>query len=166
MIRIGILSDTHITSINDDFKRILKNIFRDVDMIFHAGDMTSMVVYDYLSTWDLKAVRGNMDDFTLRTILPDKRIEEIEGIKIGIIHGRGGPDGIEELVLSEFQDVDAVVFGHSHVPLNIVKKGIHLFNPGSLKGRYSYPGSAGILELDGEVRFKHLSVHNPTYPQT
>lgn len=158
MIRVGVLSDTHMTAVSSDFRKIMKTIFRDVDMLFHAGDMTSEEVFDYLSNWDLRAVRGNMDDFKLKTLLPDKRIEEIEGVRIGIMHGRGSPNGIEDLVLGEFQDVDLIVFGHSHVPLNVVRRGTRLFNPGSLRGSYSYPGSAGIIEIDSGIRLKHLSV--------
>jgi uncharacterized protein len=158
MIRVGVLSDTHMTIVNSDFRRIMKTMFHDVDMVFHAGDMTSMEVFDYLSNWDLRAVRGNMDDFKLKALLPDKRIEEIEGMRIGIMHGRGSPDGIEELVLSEFQGVDLIVFGHSHVPASVVRKGTRLFNPGSLRGSYSYPGSVGIIEIDSGIQLKHLSV--------
>jgi uncharacterized protein len=158
MIRIGVLSDTHITAVNSDFRRIMRTVFHDVDVIFHAGDITSTEVFDYLSDWNLKAVSGNMDDFKLKAVLPDKRVEEIEGIRIGIMHGRGSPEGIEDLVLAEFEDVDLLVFGHSHAPLNTVRKGIRLFNPGSLRGRYSYPGSVGIIEIDGGIRLKHLSV--------
>ncbi|MBA4391557.1 MAG: hypothetical protein C0399_11570, partial [Syntrophus sp. (in: bacteria)] len=75
-------------------------------MIFHAGDMTAIEVYDYLSGWKLKSVQGNMDEFNIKSILPDKRVEVIEGKRIGIMHGRGSPNGIENLVLKEFQDVD------------------------------------------------------------
>jgi len=158
MIRLGVLSDTHLASVNNDFKRIVKSAFRDVDMILHAGDMTSAEVLDYLSNWDIRAVRGNMDDFKLKALLPDKRIEEIEGVRIGIMHGRGGPEGIEELVLSEFEEVDLIVFGHSHVPLNSAKKGVRLFNPGSPRGGYSRPGSVGIIEIGEGISLRHLSV--------
>ncbi len=158
MIRIGVLSDTHITEVHREFRRIVETMFRDVDILIHAGDMTSVEVFDYLSQWDLRAVRGNMDDFKLKPLLPDKRIEEVEGMKIGIIHGRGSPEGIMDLVLDEFPGVDLIVFGHSHVPINGTKNGIRLFNPGSLRGRYSYPGSAGIIEIDREIKLRHLSV--------
>ena len=158
MIQIGVLSDTHITEANREFRRIVETMFRDVDILIHAGDMTSVEVFDYLSEWNLKAVRGNMDDFKLKSLLPDKRVEEIEGVRIGIMHGRGGPEGIMDLVLDEFTGVDLIVFGHSHVPVNGMKNGTRLFNPGSLRGRYSYPGSAGIIVIDREIKLRHLSV--------
>jgi len=156
MTRTGILSDTHLTKVGEDFKRILRTLFHGVDMIIHAGDMTSMEVYDYLSNWRLRAVRGNMDEFNLTALLPDKRIEEIEGKRIGIMHGRGSPYGIEDLVLNEFTEVDVIIFGHSHIPLNTVKKGTFLFNPGSFKGTYGHPGTVGIMEIDGGIKARHL----------
>ncbi len=63
-----------------------------------------------------------MDDFDLYNLLPEKRIEKYHGQRIGIIHGKGPPQGIEDVVLREFQDVDLIIFGHSHVPLE-TKKG-------------------------------------------
>jgi uncharacterized protein len=159
MIRVGILSDTHLPIPTDDFVRNMKRVFSNVDMILHAGDITSKEVLDYLAGWDLRAVYGNMDEFNVKSILPDKRIEEIEGRRIGIIHGWGGPHGIEDLVMREFKDVDAVVFGHSHVPLNTRSGGVMLFNPGSFRGRYMHPGSMGIMEIDKRgIRFAHMKV--------
>jgi putative phosphoesterase len=159
MIRIGVLSDTHLTVPTDDFERNVNLAFRDVNIIFHAGDITTKEVLDSLARWDVRAVQGNMDEFNLKSVLPDKRVEEVEGKRIGIIHGWGGPYGIEELVMKEFRDVDAIVFGHSHIPLNIVKKGVPLFNPGSFRGRYAHPGTMGIIDVDdGEMRFSHVTV--------
>jgi len=43
-----------------------------VDIIIHAGDMVSRAIYDYLCNWDLRAVKGNMDDFDLDNILREK----------------------------------------------------------------------------------------------
>ena len=158
MIRIGILSDTHLTVVSPGLRNLLDTVFRDVDAILHAGDMTSMEVYDYLARFDLRAVRGNMDDFDLKAILPETRIEEWEGKKVGIIHGRGGPYGIEDLVLREFHGVDVVVFGHSHVPLNTAREGTLLFNPGSFRGSSRHPGSVGVMEIDETIRLRHVKV--------
>lgn len=156
MIRIGVLSDTHLIRVNDNLRRTMETLFIRVDMLIHAGDMVSREVYDYLSTWNLIAVRGNMDDYEVREILPDTRIEEIEGKRIGIMHGRGGPAGIEELVLSEFTDVDLVIFGHSHIPLHTMRGGRILFNPGSFGPSRGYAGTVGLLEISHTIRLSHL----------
>jgi uncharacterized protein len=158
MVRIGILSDTHLTLVSEDLRRVMKTLFRDVDMLLHAGDITSIGVYEYLSNWNLIAVRGNMDDYDVGTFLPDKRVEEIEGKRIGIMHGRGSPYGLEDLVLGEFRDVDLVVFGHSHVPLSVTREGTLLFNPGSFRGTRGASGTVGLLEIDHAIRLTHIRV--------
>lgn len=159
-MKIGVLSDTHLASVTEDFKKMLKRQFSDVDMIIHGGDMTSVSVYDYLSNWELKAVRGNMDDHDLGALLPVKRVELIMGKKIGIIHGRGSPYTIEDVVLGEFKDIDVIVFGHSHIPANLKRAGVMMFNPGSYRGSYSHKGTVGIIEIGegGEMTFRHIEV--------
>jgi len=159
-MKIGVLSDTHLTSVTEDFKKMLKGQFSDVDVIIHGGDMTSIAVYDYLSNWDLRAVRGNMDDYDLGALLPVKRIETIMGKRIGMIHGRGSPHTIEDVVFGEFRDVDIIVFGHSHVPANVRRAGVLMFNPGSYRGSYSHKGTVGMIEIGegGETTFRHIEV--------
>ena len=157
-MKIGILSDTHLVNITDDFKETLERTFKDVDVIIHAGDMTGVSIFDYLSNWELKAVRGNMDDFDLYNVLPEKRIENFMGKSIGIIHGNGSPRGIEDRVLGEFRNVDVIIFGHSHVPLEIKKNGVLLFNPGSYRRSYSYRGTVGIMEIANDITLRHVQV--------
>jgi len=157
-MKIGILSDTHLTNITEDFKETMKRVFDGVDMIIHAGDMTGISVFNYLSNWELKAVRGNMDDFDLHSMLPEKRIENIMGKNIGIIHGKGPPGGIENVVLREFQHVDLIIFGHSHIPLETKKGGVLLFNPGSYRRSNSYRGTVGIMEITDNITLRHIEV--------
>lgn len=157
-MKIGVLSDTHLTSVTEDFKKMLKKQFGDVDMIIHGGDMTSVAVYDHLSNWELRAVRGNMDDYELEALLPVKRVELIMGKKIGIIHGRGSPHTIEDVVFGEFKDIDIIVFGHSHVPANVRRGGVIMFNPGSYRGSYLHKGTVGIIEIGNEITFRHIEV--------
>jgi uncharacterized protein len=152
MLRVGIISDTHLRTPTDDFKLFVDKLFRDADIIVHAGDITGRAVYDYLSNWDLRAVRGNMDDPDLRDLLPEKRVETLLGKKIGIIHGRGAPYGLENLVLHEFQEVDLIIFGHTHTPLNIFMGHTALFNPGSWRDART----VGIIEIEQEIRLHHV----------
>lgn len=154
MKKIGVLSDTHLNRPTDDFKVTLAKVFSDVDIIIHAGDMTGLLVHDFLSNWDLRAVAGNMDDYDLRAILPEKRIEEIGGRRIGIIHGRGSPFWLEQFVQHKFEDVDIIIFGHSHIPLSAKRGNIHLFNPGS----YKSSRTVGVLELGDEILFNFLEI--------
>jgi putative phosphoesterase len=158
MTRVGVLSDTHLTTVTREFRSTVSTLFQDVEIIIHAGDIVTREVYEYLRNWDVKAVRGNMDGFDLAALLPDKRVEVIEGRRIGIIHGKGPPYGIEQFVLSEFTDVDLIVFGHSHTPTSSERGGVFLFNPGAMRNPASGAPSVGILEIGKEMRFKHVPV--------
>lgn len=154
MKKIGVLSDTHLSIPTDNFKITIGRVFSDVDLIIHAGDMTGLPVHDFLSNWDLRAVAGNMDDFDLQAIVPEKRIEEISGIRIGVMHGRGSPFGLEQLVLQEFEDVNVIIFGHSHISLSAIRGTVHLINPGS----YRSSRTVGILEVDDTINFNLLEI--------
>jgi len=58
-------------------------------------------------------------------------------------------------VLAQFNDVDVIVYGHSHKPMNEVVQGVLLFNPGTASG-FSSSGAhtLGILECGETVKGK------------
>ncbi len=158
MTRVGVLSDSHLTKVTEEFRSIVSTLFRDVDMIIHAGDITSKEVYAYLCNWDVRAVRGNMDDLDLAGLLPTRRIELLEGRRIGIVHGKGPPYAVEQLAVSSFTDVDIIIFGHSHVPVSSIRGGVALFNPGALRNPSSGVRTVGLIELGKEMKFMHIPV--------
>ncbi|MCX7858076.1 MAG: YfcE family phosphodiesterase [Deltaproteobacteria bacterium] len=163
MVRIGVLSDTHLRHPTDYFKKFIEDNFGEMDMIVHAGDMVSLEVYQFLSAFNLKAVQGNMDDMELKSILPEKIVFEVERLKLGLIHGQGAPFGIEDFVIKHFENLDepldVIIYGHSHIP-KISKRGnLYLFNPGSFRKPYTPPGTVGVLKVvEGKVTFDHLPV--------
>ena len=152
-MRIGVLSDTHLHQVSKDFRDLLDRRFFDVDVLFHAGDYTSPVVVEFLSLKNFHGVYGNMDPLAVRAVLPEKKIVEIEGFRFGLIHGWGSPRGLEERVLASFNEVDVIVYGHSHRALNEVVQGVLLFNPGTASG-FSSSGvhTIGILECGDTVK--------------
>jgi uncharacterized protein len=158
MVRIGVISDTHITKVTDDFQRVMDRLFKSVDHLIHAGDIISPEVYEYLCQWNLFAVRGNMDDSRLWDILPRTRIETIEGKRIGIVHGAGSWHHVESFVLTQFHDVDLIVFGHSHMPLYKKEGTTEVFNPGALMRPVSQQKTVGILEIEDEIACRHIPV--------
>jgi len=148
-MKIGVVSDTHATSFAEVPDRILLAL-AEVDLIIHAGDFVARDVLDGLKRLgEVKAVQGNMDSEELKKILPEKELLIIEGKRIGIIHGWGSPYGIDDRVGKMFEDVDIIVYGHSHYSQNEVKRGILFFNPGQARNSF------GILtvgkELKGEI---------------
>jgi predicted phosphodiesterase len=59
-----------------------------------------------------------------------------------------------------FPDADAVLFGHSHMPLHEERDGFQIFNPGSPTERRRAPKrSMGIGEIeDGRIELRHLTL--------
>ncbi|MEW6185380.1 MAG: metallophosphoesterase family protein [Thermodesulfobacteriota bacterium] len=142
-MKIGVLSDTHLTRVTPEFKRLCATYFSDADLILHAGDMVGAAVYEYLQSFPLEAVQGNMDEGALRGRLPGKKILELEGLKIGLIHGWGPGSGLETRLRPEFEGIDCLVYGHSHRAVNHVDNGLLFFNPGSASG-VGFFGKANI----------------------
>lgn len=159
ILRIGVLSDTHLHRVSRSFEGILERHLSGVDAVFHAGDFTSPRIVDHLAERDFYGVCGNMDPLEIKTQLPDKRIVELGGFRFGLIHGWGPSEGLEERVLESFSNVDVVVYGHSHKAVSHVRGGVLVFNPGTACG-YSANGfhSIGILECEQDVRGEIVQV--------
>ncbi|HDZ23342.1 MAG TPA: YfcE family phosphodiesterase [Desulfobacteraceae bacterium] len=151
-MKIGVISDTHLQRISGEFEDIFKKYLADKDMILHAGDIVSEEVIDFLKGRTVHAVYGNMDPFEVQRRLPGKTVVEAGPYRIGLIHGWGPSAGLEDRITSEFSDVDAVVYGHSHVAANHVRDGVLYFNPGTATG-YASSGihSIGVLEVGDTI---------------
>ena len=65
--------------------------------------------------------------------LPKAKTLEVEGVKIGIVHGEVYPraDTQQLVYLAKQLDVDILVSGHSHQPKIEQTDGVLLINPGS-----------------------------------
>ena len=151
-MRIGVISDTHITSFNELPGKLLSAL-AGVDLIVHTGDFVAIDVLEGLRRiGEVKAVRGNMDSYELKQLLPETEFLIVNGRRIGIIHGWGSPFGIEDRVREKFSDVDIIIFGHSHQPKNELKQGIFFFNPG--QARHSF----GILTIEEEVKGEIIEI--------
>ena len=144
--RIGVISDSHVKSLDALPKQLIETLAA-VDLIVHAGDFTGLKVYEDLrQLGETKAVRGNMDEGDVCELLPETELLVIEEKKIGIVHGSGSPWGIEERVRKRFDDVDVIIFGHSHIPKNGAIEGVYFFNPGQAKH------SCGVLEIAETIK--------------
>ena len=130
-----------------------------VDMILHAGDFLSLDVVRFLSKRPFKGVHGNMDSPEIRETLPEKAVIEVGPWKVGLIHGWGPANGLEEKIRIEFQGVDVIVYGHAHRAANHTKEGVLLFNPGTATG-YSHSGlnSVGVLEFGKTVKGEIIDI--------
>lgn len=167
MMKIGVLSDTHMCHASHyaGFLEVLdRKVFRNVDMVIHAGDLVDPDLLHAFAPRMVHAVRGNMDPPFVS--LPMRKVFEIAGYRFGLIHGWGAPEGLGLRMVAEFaaDELDCLVYGHSHMPDCCRCNGLLLFNPGSATSpRGGYSPSVGLLEvgdagirgsilpLDGEV---------------
>lgn len=130
---IGLISDTHIPDRAKVIPQKVFEAFNNVDLILHAGDLTSPRVIEELETIaPVMAIQGNMDRVN-GIDLPKAKVIEVEGLKIGLIHGEVYPraDSDQLLYLAKELGTDILVSGHSHQPKIEQKDGILLLNPGS-----------------------------------
>ncbi len=150
------ISDTHIPEKADSLPQKLIAELKRCDMAIHAGDMVSMEVARTLKKICpiFKAVHGNMDYAEVRKDFPEKDIICVGKFKIGIKHGFGPPGQLLNLMEGVFKndEVDMVIFGHSHNPFNEKKGKILFFNPGSPTDDIFAPyKSFGIIEINDKI---------------
>ena len=158
-MKIGVISDTHLRELSPEFKKMIEFHFKDVEKIFHAGDFVDWSIADYLSSQkELIAVCGNMDSRDIWKAFPEKRVVELKGFKIGLIHGGGSPFGIESRIRREFDEVDAIVYGHTHTPADHQVKNIYFFNPGSPTRSFIHKATLGILHLGEKIEGEIIKI--------
>lgn len=157
-MRILVLSDTHIPVAAPDIPDKIYKEIDNVDMIIHAGDFIDIKFLEKLhSLKELRGVCGNMDSKEIRSILNPKEVLTIDKVKIGLIHGYGASSELMPTIRREFDKIDALIFGHSHVATNVKKDGVLYFNPGSPTDKiFAASNSYGILEIknkkiEGEI---------------
>ena len=172
-MRIGLISDTHISESGEKLPPQIERVFAGVDLILHGGDLYLLSVLDELEKIaPVMAVRGNGDtslpsDFRLN----DKLALNVNGLRLGVTHGLDYPEpswrSLEDAMQYEFGGrVDIFIFGDSHVALTEIYKGVLHINPGSP----TYPrqikglGSVAILEVNalGEATAWIISISSQT----
>lgn len=159
-MRIAIVSDTHARALPETAVRRI----RAAGLVLHAGDLTTPADLDALAAIGppVVAVHGNVDDAEVRAALPERRVVDAGGVRIAMVHDAGPAKGRLERMRRAFADADAVVFGHSHIPLHErAADGLQIFNPGSATDRRRQPrrtmGEATVAP-DGTIAFAHVDL--------
>jgi putative phosphoesterase len=155
---VALISDTHLPRGTRRIPDACVASMRASDLILHAGDFTYPEVLEELESLGppVAGVHGNVDTEELRQRLPEARVVNAGGAKIAIVHDAGPAAGRLERMRARFPEADAVVFGHSHIPLHEEREGFQIFNPGSpTDRRFQASHTMGIAEVDdGKIRFK------------
>jgi putative phosphoesterase len=160
-MKVVILSDTHIPKRAKQLPEALKKGLQEAGLILHAGDWQTPDVYEVLRKYaPVEGVAGNVDGEEIISLFGRKKIVAVENIRIGLVHGDGVHKTTEKRVYEAFaeENVDVIVFGHSHIPLMKELGGRILFNPGSPTDKRRQPQySYGVLTVTGEdMRLEHI----------
>lgn len=148
-LKIVIVSDTHAKALPP---RLLKEC-SSADLILHAGDWGNLDIQEQLEAFaEVIGVHGNIDSLPIQSMFPDKQIIHAGKFKIGMVHGHGDKGTTEKRAIDAFADetLDAIVFGHSHIPLIRYAKRTLLLNPGSPTDKRRVPYYSFIVLHVGE----------------
>jgi len=144
-----VVADTHCPEFIDRLPDSIPKLLEGVDLILHCGDITAAETLAELARIaPVEAVRGDHDSLHLG--LPARRLLEVGGRRIGLLHGNRShlleepatllgtvslglwwPSlGLDRFLARAFPGADVVVYGHTHVAANHRVGGVLLFNPG------------------------------------
>src|SRR5699024_5863136 len=156
MLNIVVTADTHLPSKTRELPAELLQACETADLIIHAGDWRELSVYEELAAYaKVVGVHGNVDSPEVKDRFPKSEMVEAGGFRIGITHGHGEKKTTEKRALDAFagEQVDVIIFGHSHIPLIRYAGDIMLMNPGSPTYKRKLPFySFGILEIEKCIR--------------
>lgn len=157
---IAVIADTHMPKGGRTLPAECVERIRAAEALIHAGDFSAASVLEELEALCpiVLAVHGNVDDAELRRRLPESLEVEVGGHTIALLHDAGPAKGRLRRMRARFPGADAVVFGHSHLPLHERAGGFQIFNPGSPTERRRAPRrSMGVLHPGPSgLRFEHL----------
>jgi putative phosphoesterase len=161
---IAVIADTHLPRGARRIPDACVDRMRDADLVIHAGDISTRAVLDDLEAIGppVVAVHGNVDSAELQNELPDARTVDADGARIAVVHDAGPRTGRLNRMRKRFPDAQAVVFGHSHIPLHEAAddRAFQIFNPGSPTERRRQPRhTMGVAKArDGAVEFELITL--------
>lgn len=184
-VRIGLISDTHMPQRWAELPTAVFELFQDVDLILHAGDVGELWVLDKLSSIaPVVAVHGNDETPDAQRELPYQQIITVAGQRILLWHSHFS-DRVDEMtdrlvdwplrqklgrMVGRAQRAGATicVFGHWHIPLVCQQEGVTVINPGAIASGNPFTRqlvqTVALLEVAENGRL-HLTHHNLAEPE-
>ena len=184
---LGLISDTHYPERLDALPKTVFEIFRDVDLILHAGDIGALSVLDELgSIAPVVAVHGNDErlEETQRE-LPYQQLITVAGQRIVLSHTHypdlaqemesrkndaWGPKLDRRAAFGHRAQAGIVVYGHTHIPTDVLHQGVRLVNPGAIaSGNFTVRQSRRTVALlyalrSGGSEVVHVDIDQPERP--
>jgi putative phosphoesterase len=149
-VLVTVLSDTHAPRFWKRCPPAVAEHLRDVDLILHAGDVCTVNVLEELSAYaPVRAVLGNNDGPDVAEWGATETWElDLEGLAVAMIHDSGPKAGRPLRMRRQFPNADLVIFGHSHIPMDLTSDGVRIFNPGAPTDKRRQPyGTLGRLVI-------------------
>lgn len=161
-MRIAVISDSH-----GDFRNVgrVRPQLGRIEWLLHAGDhlqdASRIAVSLGVDPAKVRAVAGNCDH-PFRE--PTHQMIEFDGVRVLMTHGhhygvKGSLDRLQQR--AEQERARVVIFGHSHIAMQVEHGGILYVNPGSISQPRSPDArpSCGLLEIvNGQVSAAHIYV--------
>jgi putative phosphoesterase len=150
-VHVAVLSDTHAPRFWKGCPPRVADRLRGADLILHAGDVCRAEVLDELSTFaPVKVVRGNNDGPDVLAWGAPATLElNLDGLRVAMLHDAGPARGRAARLHGWFPEADLVVYGHSHIPMDLTEDGVRIFNPGSPTDKRRQPhGTVGLLDIE------------------
>ncbi len=155
-LKLVVVSDTHLPRFSKRLDAALRRVADErPDVILHCGDLTTILGTQAFETIaPVEAVAGNNDGAEIVERYGRRKIVEAGPVRIGMIHGDGTRGTTLGRARTAFENdrVDAIVFGHSHVPYLARHDRTWVVNPGSITDKRRQPHySYAVLTIDDDV---------------
>lgn len=153
-MRVVVVSDTHAPRFWKSCPPGLIPQLRRADLILHAGDVCVAAVLDELSAYaPVRVVLGNNDgpDITAWGA-PETAEFELDGLRVAMIHDSGQREGRLVRMRRRFPSAELVIFGHSHIPMDVSGPDLRILNPGSPTDKRRQPaGTFAVIDVSDAV---------------
>lgn len=150
-MRVVVLSDTHSPRFWKGLPDAVATHLEGADLILHAGDVCTADVLTALEQWaPVRVVMGNNDlPEVAQWGAPETLEMELAGLQVAMIHDSGPATGRAARLRRRFPGAELVVFGHSHIPMDLTEGGLRILNPGSPTDKRRQPHrTLGVLQID------------------
>ncbi|WP_242975163.1 YfcE family phosphodiesterase [Anaerovirgula multivorans] len=156
-LKVVVLGDSHRDTSSID---MIGDVLKEAELVIHNGDNYKDLVYiqDHYNP-NAIGVRGNCD---LEESVAEERLEIIEDKRVFITHGHryGVKYGLSGIFYKGKElKADLVIFGHSHMPVNLIEDGMVLLNPGSVSlPRGNSTRSFASLEIKDSINVEIIEL--------
>jgi putative phosphoesterase len=164
-IKIGLVSDSHGNL--DNLRRAAEILVNQkVDLIIHLGDdYDDAKILESLGIEIIK-IPGVFSDYYKNSKIPNRLIKQFGNFRVLLTHTLAShendlPGDLKPEELIEKKKIEAIFYGHTHIPRIHQEKGILCINPGHLKkeDKKGYPASFALLDIGEKIKAKILTLN-------